>query len=96
MKDFVVRILAIALIFGLKKDLGFFGALVAACVIAFAVNAVWDMCVEDEEDSFSDAELDQLEAGMELEELERLAALKEKGVLTDEEFQIKKKQLLNL
>ena len=31
-----------------------------------------------------------------VQELEELAALKEKGILTEEEFQAKKKQILNL
>lgn len=31
-----------------------------------------------------------------LDEIEKLAALKEKGILTEEEFQVKKKQLLDL
>jgi hypothetical protein len=31
-----------------------------------------------------------------VQELEELAALKDKGILTEEEFQAKKKQILNL
>lgn len=95
MRDFVVRALCIVVIFTLSKGFGFFGALIVGLVVAFAVNAVWEK-LTDEEESFSKSDLDQFEAGLELEELERLASLKEKGILTEEEFQIKKKQLLNL
>lgn len=51
-------------------------------------------------DSLSEAELasamDELNIDLPADELERLADLKEKGIISEEEFQAKKKQLLGL
>jgi len=51
-------------------------------------------------DELSDAEWDEVEKADAkddyLDELERLSELREKGVITDEEFEAKKKQLLGL
>lgn len=51
-------------------------------------------------DELSDAEWDEVEKADAqddyLDELERLSELREKGIITDEEFEAKKKQLLGL
>ncbi|MGB3715575.1 MAG: SHOCT domain-containing protein [Candidatus Promineifilaceae bacterium] len=61
-------------------------------------QAMKDLDIEGEE--MSDAEWDQVEKADAQEddyiaELERLAELRDKGILTDEEFETRKKQLLD-
>ncbi len=59
-------------------------------------QALADLNIEAEE--MSDAELDEVEKADDdyIAELERLSGLHDQGVITDEEFEAKKKQLLGL
>lgn len=59
-------------------------------------SAINDLDIDlpaDDQDEGDEAYIDEPDY---IDELERLAGLKEKGIITEEEFQVKKKELLGL
>ncbi len=55
-----------------------------------------DLPADEDDQAAADADDEYVDEPDYIDELERLAALKEQGIINDEEFQAKKKQLLGL